>query len=154
MVRPKPTGLTKWFFKAPSYLYRARLGFLMGERFLMMEHRGRKSGNLYRTVIEVAGRNRRASEWIVTAGYGPKSDWYQNLAAGNLEAVWIGSKRHSGATARFLDADEAADYIELYEKDHPKAAEILFKSMDVSHDGTREGRVEMMKEIPMVALAV
>lgn len=89
----KPTGLKKWFFQAPSWLYRAHLGFLMGRRFLMIEHRGRKSAKLYRTVIEVVGRHPDKGEWIVTAGFGPKSDWYLNLQAGTLEAVWIRSRR-------------------------------------------------------------
>ncbi|MEZ5295397.1 MAG: hypothetical protein R2697_03720 [Ilumatobacteraceae bacterium] len=66
----KPTGALKWFLKAPSYLFRAKLGFLFGKRFVMIEHRGRKSGNLYRTVIEVAGRKPEASEYICTSGTG------------------------------------------------------------------------------------
>ena len=80
----------------------------MGKRFLMIEHRGRKSGKLYRTVVEVAGRHPDNNEWIVTAGFGPKSDWYRNLVAGTPEAVWIGSRRHS-ASLRFLESSEASE---------------------------------------------
>jgi len=120
----------------------------------MIEHRGRKTGKLFRTVLEVAGRNLEASEWIVSTGYGTESDWYQNLKAGTLQAVWVGSKRFAGPTVRFLESDEAADVIAVYEREHPKSASVLFKSMGVSHDGTHEGRAEMMKQIPMVAFGV
>ena len=79
----KPTGWQRWLLKAPTYLYRARLGFLFGHRFLMIEHRGRNSGNTYRTVIEVAGRT--DDEWICSSGTGPNADWYRNLQAGGLD---------------------------------------------------------------------
>jgi deazaflavin-dependent oxidoreductase (nitroreductase family) len=146
-----PTGLKRWLFHAPTYLYRARLGFVFGHRFLMIEHRGRRSGTRYRTVVEVAGRS--SDEWFVAAGYGPGSDWYRNLVAGGLEAVWIGSRRHA-ATARFPDADEAARVFARYEADHPRAAKVIMDELGISYDGTDAGRVEMVRAIPMVAFSV
>lgn len=153
MARPKPTGLANWFLHAPTWLYRAHLGFLMGKRFLMIEHRGRKSGNLYRTVMEVAGRHPDQYEWIVAAGWGPKSDWYRNLKAGTFEAVWIGSKRLA-AMVRFLEPEEAGQVMSEYERAHPRTAKALLKGIGVSYDGTDEGRAEMMELIPMVAFQV
>jgi deazaflavin-dependent oxidoreductase (nitroreductase family) len=125
----------------------------MGKRFLMIEHRGRRSGKLYRTVIEVAGRHPDKHEWIAAAGFGPKSDWYLNLQAGTLEAVWIGSRRHA-ASARFLEPGEAGDVMDAYEQTHPRTAQALLKGMGVSYDGTDEGRIEMMSQIPMVAFRI
>ena len=148
--RQKPAGLFKWFLHAPTWLYRGRLGFLMGNRFLMVEHRGRRSDNLYRTVLEAVGRYPETSEWIVTSGTGPKADWYRNLRAGTFQAVWIGSNR-SDATVRFLDAEEAGPVFGNYESAHPKTAARLMQSMGVSYDGTDEGRVEVMHTIPMVS---
>lgn len=144
----RPRGLKRWFFHVPTYLYRARLGFLLGHRFLMIEHRGRRSGELHRTVVEVAGR--LDDEWVVTSGYGPRADWYRNLRAGGIAAVWIGSRRH-GAAVRFLDSTEAAAVFAAYEAAHPRTARALMDEMGVDHDGTDEGRVEMMASIPMVA---
>lgn len=149
--KTKPTGFFKWFLHAPTYLYRAHLGFVMGKRFLMIEHTGRKSGTLYRTVLEVAGRNPDVREWISTSGTGPNADWYRNLEAGCLQAVWLGSSRHANATVRFLEADEAGPVFATYEAEHQKAAVKLMASMGVSYDGTDEGRVDMMRQIPMVA---
>lgn len=152
MTKPKPTGFKKWLFEAPSWLYRARVGFLMGKRFLMIEHRGRKSGNLYRTVVEVVDRTPEG-EWIVVSGYGAKADWYQNLRRGNLEAVWVGSRRHQ-ASMRFLEPDEATEVMAEYERLHSKAAELIYRELDLSHDETDEGRLEMVKQIPMVAFRI
>lgn len=148
----KPDGLWKWVLHAPTWLFRARLGVLMGSRFVMIEHRGRKSGTLYRTPLEVAGRT-QAMEYVVTSGTGPNADWYRNLRAGGFDAIWIGSRKHE-ADVRFLEADEAADVFAEYERDHPKAAQVLMDKMGVGHDGSPAGRVEMMHAIPMVGYAV
>lgn len=152
-AKPKPTGLAKWFYYAPTYLFRAHLGFLMGKRFLMIEHRGRKSGTLYRTVIEVAGRHPSSDEWVVASGWGPTADWYRNLKSGGFEAVWIGSRRHH-ATVRFLDNVEAGAVMGEYERAHPRVAHNLYRFMEVSYDGSDEGRAQMMRRIPMVAFAL
>jgi deazaflavin-dependent oxidoreductase (nitroreductase family) len=148
--KQKPSGLFKWLLHAPTWLYRWHLGFLMGSRFVMIEHLGRTSGKLYRTVLEVAGRYPEEIQWIVTSGTGPKADWYRNLRVGTLQAIWSGSKR-SEATVRFLGAEEAASVFHDYELNHPKTAANLMNSMGVSYDGTKEDRVEMMRSIPMVS---
>lgn len=89
-------------------------------------------------------------EWVCTSGTGPNADWYRNLRANGVEAVWIGSKRHQ-ASVRFLEAEEAATVMADYERAHPRTAARLYEVMGVSYDGTDEDRVRMMTEIPMVA---
>jgi deazaflavin-dependent oxidoreductase (nitroreductase family) len=141
----------KVLLKAPTPVYRARLGFLLGNRFLMIEHRGRQSGTLHRTVVEVAVHRRQ--EWICASGTGNGADWYRNLRANGLEAVWIGSRRHN-ASVQFLASEDAAGVMHEYEQAHPRTAARLFKIMGVSYDGTDEGRVRMMEAIPMVAFTL
>lgn len=151
--KQKPSGLFKRFLHTPTWLYRAHLGFVFGHRFLMIEHRGRKSGSLYRTVLEVAGRYPDRNEWIVTSGTGPKADWYRNLRARGVDAVWIGSSMHQ-ASVRFPEAPEAAQVMAEYESDHPRAAAKLLESMGVSYDGTDEGRIDLMHKIPMAGFTL
>lgn len=151
--KSKPSGSWKWLLHAPTWLYRAHLGFVFGNRFVMIEHRGRKSGNLYRTVIEVAGRGAGDNTYIVTSGTGPNADWYRNIVKGGLEAVWVGSTR-APATIRLLEPIEAGGVFREYESAHPKTAAKLMKTMGVSYDTTDAGRVEMMRKIPMVEFTV
>ncbi len=66
--REKPSGIAKWFMQSPKWLYRARLGFVFGQRFLLLEHKGRKSGNRYQTPLEVAYHNPETDEYVVTSG--------------------------------------------------------------------------------------
>lgn len=146
----KPTGWLRLVLRFPVSLYRVRLGFLFGRRFVMIEHRGRRSGRHYRTVVEVAGR--RNGEVICASGTGPRADWYRNLRAHGLLAVWVGSKKR-WASVRFLESREAAGVMADYEHEHPRTAARLYRMMGVSHDGTVAGRVEMMEKVPMVALS-
>lgn len=87
---------------------------------------------------------------MCTSGTGSGADWYRNLQAGGLQALWVGSRRHR-ASVRFLEVTEAADVMGAYERAHPKTARKLYSMMGVSYDGTDVGRVEMMANIPMVA---
>ncbi len=119
---------------------------------MMIEHRGRNSGKLYRTVVEVVGRSHEAGEWFAVSGYGTKTDWYRNLREGNLEAIWLGARRFQ-ATARFLGDVEAAGILGRYETAHPKTARILLGQLGLGYDGTDIGRIAMMPELPMVAFA-
>lgn len=146
----KPTGWLRLALRFPVSLYRVRLGFLFGRRFVMIEHRGRRSGRHYRTVVEVAGR--RNGEVICASGTGPRADWYRNLRAHGLLAVWVGSKKR-WASVRFLESREAAGVMADYEHEHPRTAVRLYRMMGVSHDGTAAGRVEMMEKVPMVAFS-
>ena len=49
----KPRGLLWLMFKLPVYIYRLRLGWLLGHRFLLLTHQGRKTGKIRHTVLEV-----------------------------------------------------------------------------------------------------
>ena len=147
--RGKPSGISKWFMQSPKWLYRAKLGFVFGQRFLLLEHKGRKSGALYQTPLEVAYHNPETDEYVVTSGRGVKADWYRNIKANPAVAIWIGSSRYPTAQ-RFLPTEEAVDVMKNYEQEHPKTAAKLEGMMGVSHDETEESWVAMMEQIPMI----
>lgn len=147
--RQKPKGLFKWFLQAPKWLYRAHLGFLLGSRFLLLEHVGRRSKSPYQTPLEVAHHDPDRDEYIVTSGTGVKADWYRNIQANLADAIWLGNRRYP-VVQRFLPTDEAVDVMKGYERDHPKAAAKLESMMGVSHADTQESWMAMMEKIPMI----
>ncbi|WFR73002.1 hypothetical protein P9209_03930 [Prescottella defluvii] len=54
--RPSPpTGWKRRFFRMPITLYRWHLGALLGHRFVLVEHVGRRSGRTRQVVLEVDG---------------------------------------------------------------------------------------------------
>ena len=52
--QPKlPSGFSRLMFRLPIYLYKVGLGGLLGGRFLLLNHVGRKSGQPRQAVVEV-----------------------------------------------------------------------------------------------------
>lgn len=147
--KQKPTGLFKHILHAPVWLFRARLGFLLGKRIVMLEHQGRRSGKLRQTPLEVV--QHEGDSYIICSGTGPNADWYRNIRVSPALGLWVGSRRHQ-VEQRFLEDTEAATAFARYEAAHPKAADRLTALMGISHDGTHEGRVAMVAKIPMVEL--
>ena len=70
-VRP-PAGLTRWLFRVPVYAYRLGLGWIFGERMLLLNHIGRISGKQHQTILEVAGHDRSDGSYVVASGWGPR----------------------------------------------------------------------------------
>ena len=147
--RNKPSGIKKWFMQSPKWLYRAKLGFIFGQRFLLLEHTGRKSGTLHQTPLEVVSHNSETDEYVVSSGRGVNADWYRNIQANPAVAIWIGSSRYPTAQ-RFLPTEEAVDVMKDYERKHPRTAAKLEQMMGVAHDETQESWVAMMEQIPMI----
>jgi hypothetical protein len=52
-----------------------------------------------------------------------------------------------------LDDAEAAQCFARYEDAHPRTARRLLATMGNSYDGTDDGRVAMMADMPMVAFS-
>jgi deazaflavin-dependent oxidoreductase (nitroreductase family) len=118
--RPGPVG--RWFLRAPAWLYRAHLGRLLGGRFLMLRHAGRRTGATYDTVLEVIGH--RDDELFVISGFGPGSSWVRNIRAAPPVLVVSGTRRFV-PSARFLETEEARALLVHYAARNPKAARML-----------------------------
>lgn len=104
----------------PILLYRLNLGWLLGKRFLLLEHRGRKSGMIRQAVIEVVDHDVQKGSYIVAAAWGNQSDWYKNIKAEPYVNVRVGTKRFP-AFARTLAADDAAQHLNTYAARQPFA---------------------------------
>lgn len=146
-----PTGWRRWAFRLPIRLYRAGLGPLLGKRFLLLHHIGRKSGLQRQAVVEVVAYDPRAGAWIVASGFGPKSDWYQNLRRQPQTGVQFGRRRYR-VTSHFLSADEGADIMGAYARRHPRAARRLCSLMGFSVDGSEADYRKVGQATPFVRL--
>lgn len=151
-------GLTnpilRWVFRAPVYLYRSRCGWLLGHRFLLLIHIGRRTGLCHETVLEVVEYRKDQREAIVISGFGPGADWVRNIAATPKLEVVIGSHRFA-ATYRVLGADEAVSVIESYERHHrliaPLIHPVLSRLVGWSYTGTEEDRRKVAAQLPFIA---
>lgn len=104
---------------------------MLGDRLLMLEHRGRTSGLVRRVVLEVLG-NPQPGRYLVVAGFGERADWLRNVRAHPGVRVSIGRLRSARATARPLPRAEADEALASYRATHPLAWAVLSRTMEQS----------------------
>jgi hypothetical protein len=66
--RSAPRGLARLAFRLPIWLYHLRLGWLLGDRVLLLTHIGRKSGLPRQAVIEVVRHDPASDTYIIASG--------------------------------------------------------------------------------------
>lgn len=117
---PPPAGLRRLLLRIPIALYRARLGWILGSRFLLLEHRGRRSGALHRTVLEVVRSDPARAQWWVVAAWGERTQWLHNLRAAPRVRIETAG-RAVPADAQELPRAEAEELLVDYGRAHPRA---------------------------------
>ncbi len=141
-----PSGVLRLLLRAPVLLYRVGLGRLLGRRFLLLEHVGRKTGRLRRTVLEVVCHDAVPDVYYVAAGFGTGSDWYRNLHATPECCIEVGGRR-SQRRARPLPPEEGAELMAGYARRHPRAARSLARFMGFEVDGSEADYREVAGEL-------
>jgi deazaflavin-dependent oxidoreductase (nitroreductase family) len=139
----------------PRLLYHVGLGRALGHRFLLLEHRGRRTGARYEVMLEVLRWDADRREAFVLAGFGRGASWLRNLEAGSPLEVTIGGERFRPA-ARVVGTDEGAAELARYEDAHPLARplvrRVLARLADVPYDGSDAARRRIVERLPVVAL--
>lgn len=106
--------------RAPIWLYRARLGFLLGSRLLQLEHIGRRSALRRYVVLEVLDHP-DPDTYVVASGFGTHAQWYRNIEANPNVRVSVGTRVSVPATARVLSTAEADAALRRYVSRHRRA---------------------------------
>ncbi|MDQ2741193.1 MAG: nitroreductase family deazaflavin-dependent oxidoreductase [Chloroflexota bacterium] len=150
VFREKPRGLLRTLFRLPTYLYRMDLGWLLGRRFLMVTHRGRKSGLLHHTVLEVLQYDPKMQESIVLAALGERADWYRNIQTNSPLQVQTGRLRYV-PQYRLLTPEEAYRVWSDFEESHPFEARVASWVLGWKYDGTPAGREMLAHTLRLVA---
>jgi deazaflavin-dependent oxidoreductase (nitroreductase family) len=149
----RPSRLLKAVFDAPGWLYRHRMGWLLGKRFLAVTHLGRRSGIERRTVLEVAVYDKDRRESIVASAYGEKADWYRNIQAHPAVKVETGRGAYV-PEQRFLSRDEARTAAATFCRRHRLEARMAARalaSIGAVPEGAFEDPVDLLASLPMVA---
>jgi deazaflavin-dependent oxidoreductase (nitroreductase family) len=135
--------------RVPILCYRVGLGWLLGGRFVLIEHVGRRTGARRSAVVEVVEHDPRDGTWTVASGFGRTADWYRNLLATPEVAIQVGRARHA-VTAQPLPPDEAATVMARYAEAHPRTAKRLAGFMGFEVDGSRDDYRELGRALPFV----
>jgi deazaflavin-dependent oxidoreductase (nitroreductase family) len=135
-------------------LYRWHFGVLLGRRFLLLDHVGRRTGKRHHAVLEVVEYRREISEAVVMSGFGWNSNWLKNIETNHDEKVTIGSVQFA-AVHRFLAKDEAVGVMERYERRNrlifPIVRIVLSRLMGTNYTSSEADRRRLVSKLPLVA---
>jgi len=133
-ARP-PRGITRLLFRAPLVLFRLGLGWLLGGRFMLLTHIGRKSGLPRQAVLEVAEHDAATDTYYVASGFGRESQWFKNVQTNPHVTIQVGP-RVLEATAEVLDPDASGEKMVEYARHYPRAAQALSRVLGYQIDGS------------------
>jgi deazaflavin-dependent oxidoreductase (nitroreductase family) len=151
LVKNKPTGPLRWLLRMPRWLYHAGLGWILGQRFLLLRYVGRKSGLLRETVIEVVGHDKENDTYYVASGWGDRSDWFQSIRTNPDVQIQVGRRKLS-ARAQVVDAEEGARQLFVYARNHPSAFRELSRLITgKAFEGTDKECHEFARMVPVIA---
>lgn len=136
-------------FRAPIWLYRLRLGWTLGNRFLLLTHRGRKSGSIYRTVIEVVHYNPETRESVVVSGWGSRAEWYRNIQHSPPLEVDTGGKRYK-PVFRELRPEEKYPVVVDYMRRVPRLARPIVRRLGFDTRGPEAERRAHAERLLMI----
>lgn len=120
----RPNAALRFGLRLPAYLYRCGLGWILGHRFLLLVHVGRRSGRVYYTVLEVILYDPESRESVVLSARGERADWYRNIEV--RPALEVRTDRECYEPEhRVLCDGEAYAVLTEYAVRHPLAARVL-----------------------------
>lgn len=146
-----PTGIGRFLFRLPIWLYRLKIGWILGGRFVLINHIGRKSGLARQVVVEVVRHDKANDRYIVCSGFGKKAQWYQNLRATPDVTIQVGARQlavHATPLSPKAGGDEMVDYAQR----NPIAARNLGKFMGFTVDGSAASYRAAGEQLPFIAL--
>ena len=79
----------------------------------VLEHRGRRSGRVYRTPL---GMRPHAGAFVIPLTFEERAAWYQNVTAAGGAVVRYGGRRHRVVAPEVVDYDAAAPAFPRYER--------------------------------------
>ena len=151
IVDRPPSKALRFGLRLPIMLYRIKLGWLLGNRFLMLTHTGRKSGVSHQTVIEVIKHDKATDTYYVVSGWGEKADWYRNIQKSPQVTVHSGGRKFQ-TIAEFIPIEKAIEVVNTYAHAHP----IAFNELSVVFFGERMKSINdaprrVAEKMPMMA---
>lgn len=152
LTRKKPTGIMRALLRAPIWLYRWNLGWMMGGRFLLLTHIGRNSGLQRQTVIEVVSFDQTTGVYYVAAAWRDRSDWYRNIQLSPAVGVQVRNHRFQ-AHANQISMREAEARLWEYAQRHPIAfGELVTIMLGERLPQNQETCHKVAESVPLISL--
>ena len=116
-----PSGLLRRVAQLPIIFYRLGLGGLLGERLILLNHLGRKTGTIHQVVVRVVSHIVDSATYYIASAWGFKSQRPRNLLAHPEIVVQIG-RRKLIVDSQPLTPEQGAHVLLDYRQRYPEAA--------------------------------
>lgn len=145
--------LPRWLARAPIPLLRRGYGWLLGPRFLLLEHIGRRSGLPRYVALEVISAER--GEWHVVSAYGEQAQWFRNIVRQPRVRVWWLRLREVPCQATVLDRIAAHQVYTSYVHRNPRLARALARWTTAAPRGLDRAQLieHFTEQVPVVCLS-
>ena len=117
-LRRQPGRLALVAMRVPRPLYRRGWGWMLDHVFLLIAHRGRKTGMRRETVAMALAYDPDTREAVVFSAWGPNTEWIRNLRAHPALQIEIGREAYV-PEQRFLSDDESVAVVREFQRRHP-----------------------------------
>jgi deazaflavin-dependent oxidoreductase (nitroreductase family) len=118
---------------------------------IVLVHRGRKSGNLYKTPLETLLDDPERGELVISPMWGRNSDWYRNVVAGGLVEVHVRGEERK-VEWRELDEAERRTAINAYRAAHPFYSRLILRMLVRVNRFEGDPEEAVVREVPMLGL--
>lgn len=146
----RPNRLVLFALKLPRVAFNLGLGWTFGHRVLVVTHRGRKSGLIHQTPLEVVRYDKQSRTSIVISAWGERSDWYRNIQKTPALQIQVGRDRYV-PDQRILTTDEAERELAIYVVHHRPTARMLSRVLGLDFADSADARRKFAEEARMVA---
>ena len=117
-LRRQPGRLALAAMRMPRPLYHRGWGWMLDHIFLLIVHRGRKTGKRRETVAMPLTYDPDTREAVVFSAWGPNTEWIRNLRAHPALQIQIGREAYV-PEQRFLSEDESVAVVREFQRRHP-----------------------------------
>jgi deazaflavin-dependent oxidoreductase (nitroreductase family) len=145
-----PGRLMKWFYRGPVWLYRVRLGWIVGGSTLLLTVRGRRTGK-WRSVALGYNYDQAQDAYVVVSGWAERSDWYRNAMADPHVRVQVGRRRFETTVER-LPLEEAVEVHREYIARNPRQERSLPHLTGEPFDGSEAALRLAAEKCPVLLL--
>jgi deazaflavin-dependent oxidoreductase (nitroreductase family) len=118
---------------------------------IVLVHRGRKSGRVYKTPVEILVEYRERGELIVSPMWGRDSDWYRNVVAGGLLEVHVRGEERQ-VEWRELDEAERRAAGQDWREAHPLYSRMILRMLARVNRLQGDPEEAVVRELPMLSL--
>jgi deazaflavin-dependent oxidoreductase (nitroreductase family) len=117
---------------------------------VVLVHRGRTSGRVFKTPLEILVDDPDTREFVLSPMFGRNSDWYRNVAAGGLIEVHVRDEALQ-VEWRELNEGERLAALDGYRRAHPIYSRIIL-AMVMRANGLKGDPQQALRDLPMLGL--